>query len=322
MTRRDLLARYLSSAAALGALGLARAQDVRFQTGVTNVQVEVSVTRNGQPVHNLKQNDFVVRDENVVQPIAAFEDSSAPLDLVLLVGAGTVRGIRREEIAAAVGAVQQLRPKDRVALVSYAFDPHLDLPLSSDKDRIAEILEQPEQPYPPGAGTLPWLAIQWGVWLLDADTKKPDQSDVVRKRSILMLARDVGMSYDGVSTGYPDDPLIQQLWNLDTAFHAILFGKIDDSQRIGADLPAARAPFHRIQNMFHIAQATGGEVASGGEKDLPALLDRIRSTYSLWYRAPEALSGSLRHIRVELSPEAKTKYRDAAVQAREGYLAR
>jgi VWFA-related protein len=322
MTHRDLLAHFMPSATALGALSSARAQVVSFQTGVANVQVNVSVTRNGQPVHKLTQNDFVVLDEGVAQPIVAFEDSSAPLDLVLLVGVATIRSIRREEVAAAVGAVQQLRPKDRVALISYALDPHLDLPLSSDKDRIGEILQQPDPPYPPGAGTLSWLAVQWGLWLLDADAKKSDQGGGARKRAILMLARDDGMSYDGNSAGYPDDLLIDPLWNLDAAFHAMLFGKVDRGHRIGADLPVARAPFYRIENMFHIAQATGGEVASGGEKGLPALLDRIRSTYSLWYRAPDALPGSLRHISVELSPEAKAKYRDATVQAREGYLAR
>lgn len=56
-------------------------------------------------------------------------------------------------------------------------------------------------------------------------------------------------------------------------------------------------------------------------KSLPDVLAGIRSSYSLWYRAPEAVPGSKRRITVELSDTARMKHPGAEVRAREGYYA-
>ncbi len=62
-------------------------------------------------------------------------------------------------------------------------------------------------------------------------------------------------------------------------------------------------------------------MAHDPEKDLPDLVARIQSSYSLWYRAPAAKHGELRHVSVELSDEAKKRYPGAEIRAREGYVA-
>jgi VWFA-related protein len=302
----------LVSTAALAAAG----QDVRFETGVTNIHVDLSVLQKGQSVHELKPSDLVVRDEGQVQPIIAFQEATVPLDLVLLVDAAFTRPDQKNSknspkmIAAASEAMKQMRPRDRTALISYGTDPRLDQELTPDSERIAAALERPR--IAAFGGPRRFLAIQWALWLLQSDLKSRPENTPERKRAILMLATDEVMSW------YPDEPLIQGLWGTDIALNII---RIPEPENRPAAISFGRSAFHRIDNVEHIAQATGGAVFTDPEKTFPNVLAEIQSSYSLWYRAPEAKPGELRHITVELSDAAKKKYPDTGIRAREGYVA-
>jgi hypothetical protein len=75
-------------------------------------------------------------------------------------------------------------------------------------------------------------------------------------------------------------------------------------------------------DVFKIADETGGEAvkAEKSAEVFPEMIERIRTRYGMQYRTPEGAQG-FRHVRVELSPEAKLKYPDAVVRARKGYYA-
>jgi hypothetical protein len=115
----------------LTAAGLAQdlaAQEIRFESGVTNIHVDVLVKRNGQSVRGLTRDDFVVRDEGESRPLVAFAEEPVPLDLVLLMDmtwSGFNRGERRERdlmkdmFAAGSNALKQMRPYDRAAIRLY-----------------------------------------------------------------------------------------------------------------------------------------------------------------------------------------------------------
>lgn len=316
MTRRELIAGVLPFGATLGCIS-ALAQDARFRTGVTDIHVDAAVTINDQPLLRLTQDDFVIRDEGAVQPVLTFEDASTPLDLVLLLGGAFAKFMRATEPAAARNFMRQMRPKDRVAIISFPIFPQLELPLTSDATKIVDAMNRVTADLTPGGGIKPFLAIWWAIWLLQADARAEGTAGEEvsrRKRAILMLSR---ASY--LDLNDPDDPLIRQLWEMDVSLHAMLFGKYETHP---VDLPAANDVFYRIANVRHIAKATGGEAVPDTAKNLPDLLAGIRSSYSLWYRAPQVEAGSLRHITVELSEAAKRKYPGAVVRAREGYFAR
>lgn len=302
----------LVSTAALCAAG----QDVRFETGVTNIHVDLSVLQKGQTLHALMPSDFVVRDEGQVQRILAFQEATVPLDLVLLVDAAfTIADQKNSQnspkmILAASGAMKQMRPRDRTALISYGTDPRLDQELTPDSQRIAAALERPR--IAAFGGPRRFLAIQWALWLFQADLKSRAENSSERKRAILMLTTDEVMSW------YPDEPLIQELWGTDIALNII---RIPEPEHRPVAISFGRSVFHRIDNVEHIAQATGGGVFTDPEKNFPNVLAETQSSYSLWYRAPAAKAGELRHITVELSEDAKKKYPGAGIRAREGYIA-
>ena len=290
------------------------AQEIRFESGVTNIHVDALVKRNGQSVRGLMRDDFVVRDEGENRPLVAFAEEPVPLDLVLLMDmtwAGLNPDDRRERdlmkdmFGAASNALKQMRPSDRAAIISTA-NPHLAQDLTADQKAIAAALNPIRLR---GIGdSVRSLGIQWAVRLLQADAKARGEGAPERKRAILMI------TFNESHVWMPDDPLIQQLWSMDVALHAI-------SVRVDIhDRPIWTVKDPRIDNPEHIAKATGGDVGHLPQ-DIPDLVARIESSYSLWYRAPAATHGELRHISVELSDEAKKKYPGAEIRAREGYIA-
>jgi hypothetical protein len=173
MKRRELLARILPAWAALQPVAqiTAWAQDVRFQTGVTNIQVDASVTFKGQPLLGLTKSDFVILDDGIATSVLTFEDSSTPLDLVLLLGTGLFPSSRSPEIPVALESVRRMRPQDRIAIISFQFDPRLELPLTSDGGKISEVLQQQLTESAGGCGLRSFEALHWGLWLLEADAK-------------------------------------------------------------------------------------------------------------------------------------------------------
>lgn len=79
---------------------------------------------------------------------------------------------------------------------------------------------------------------------------------------------------------------------------------------------------YRLFNMAHIAAETGGSTVFMPTDDFPDLLTRVRSSYSLWFRPPDAKPGTVRRITVELTEEAKQRHPGAEIQARKGYIVR
>jgi VWFA-related protein len=93
-----------------------------FRTSVELVALNVVVT-NGrqQAVDGLAEQDFVVLEDGVRQPIAYFGGGRAPLDLVLLVDTSASMDAMRPAVQRAIRTlVDALRPQDRVAVVAFA----------------------------------------------------------------------------------------------------------------------------------------------------------------------------------------------------------
>jgi hypothetical protein len=75
-------------------------------------------------------------------------------------------------------------------------------------------------------------------------------------------------------------------------------------------------------NVAKMSAQTGGEAVVGADNvgDLFRLqVERIRARYFLQYAGPSAEPGVFRHIRVELTPAARARHRDAVLHFREGY---
>ena len=106
------------------------------------VRVDVSVTRDGQPVKGLSAADFTVTDNGVAQQITGTLVEQAPLSVMLVLDvSGSVAGDRLTHlIDAGHGLMSQLLPDDRAALITFAQDVALDVPLTRDREQMAVAL--------------------------------------------------------------------------------------------------------------------------------------------------------------------------------------
>ncbi len=318
----------------------------QFKTDVTNIQVDATATYQGKSLLSLVKDDFVIRDEGQILPILSFEESTIPLDLILVLDAALeyqpAKGARKtaQDVAAIMaGAMKQMRPVDRAGLISIndepRNEPRVECELTADAKAVVAALEGIRFVHPPGGrrGGEAFVSVpglRWAAWILGADAVRLGFGAQVRrpgarKRAVLAIMRDQRRFSEG---WIPDELMIQQYWNADLVLQAITVeGLVLKPPDMSGIIVNRKFVGERVGNISHIVRATGGELIlptkeNPVEKAIPDLLARIQSSYTLFYAPPAAKSGEPRQITVELSDEAKKKYPGAEIHAREGYIAR
>jgi VWFA-related protein len=309
------------------------AQAPRFSADVTNINVQVSVTEGGQVVAGLQSTDFVVRDEGEPQTIVAFGQESVPIRLILLIDmSGSIRGSIREMAEIAGAVLKQVHPQDRVGVMSFSIEGHLEQPLTADVDSAAQAIRRmANRGVLDVAGTRLIHPISSALGTLVTASAENRLEEASNRKAILIVTDNLPgvMVLPGEPVKrfepIPDAPIIRELLAADTVLDAIVVYR----QHVGTRLPPPRDdprdPRYTQENAIHIARATGGEaIVSVRMKDsFSALLSRIRGRYSIWYRPPQrAEAGTFRRITVSLSDEALRRYPRATVRAREGYYVR
>jgi len=129
----------------LFALAVLQAPPV-FRAEVGLVRVEVSVTRNGEPVRGLAASDFALRDDRRPQELQLVTEEEAPVDAVLVLDlSGSVRGSKLDALKdAALGFLGGLREGEQAALVGIREEVVLLEPFTSDRTRLRRALDTAE----------------------------------------------------------------------------------------------------------------------------------------------------------------------------------
>jgi VWFA-related protein len=107
-----------------------------FRVGVEAVSVDVFLTRKGTPLRGLGAEDFVVKDNGVLQHVEVVDRETTPTTLVLALDrSASVSGRKLELLRAAARAfLEGLRPPDEAALLS--FDHRIELLHEATTDRV------------------------------------------------------------------------------------------------------------------------------------------------------------------------------------------
>jgi hypothetical protein len=79
----------------------------------------------------------------------------------------------------------------------------------------------------------------------------------------------------------------------------------------------------KLQDVRRITDQTGGVITQTPDVEaaLRRMLERSRTRYTVFFRQPDLTSGTLRHIKVDLSPAARAKHPGAVVRSRTAYYA-
>jgi VWFA-related protein len=115
---------------------------IKVNTSLVTVPVSVS-DRNGKYIPDLDRGSFHIFENNVEQKISYFATVDKPFTVALIIDTSRSTHFKLEDIqAAAIDFVQQLKPEDRVMVVS--FDDHINVlsEPTSNRDDLARAIRQ------------------------------------------------------------------------------------------------------------------------------------------------------------------------------------
>ncbi|MDQ5845159.1 MAG: VWA domain-containing protein [Acidobacteriota bacterium] len=115
---------------------------VRVDTSLVSVPVSV-LDRDGRFIPDLKSEDFTVFENGVQQSVAYFEPADKPFTVALLLDTSPSTQFHLWQIKeAAIAFAKQLRPQDRVLVVSFNDQVLLLTEVTNDLDVISSVIEQ------------------------------------------------------------------------------------------------------------------------------------------------------------------------------------
>ena len=117
-----------------------------IRSRVALVEIQCTVTAgDGTRVRGLTRDEFRVSEDGVEQAVASFDAAATPASIAVVIDAspsiyrefGSMRGV-------AQSLAKSLKPEDQVAVVAFADETHLLLPLSRDRDLLQAALSSPD----------------------------------------------------------------------------------------------------------------------------------------------------------------------------------
>ncbi len=132
---------------------------LKIDTTLVTIPVTV-LDRGGKFIPTLTKCDFHIYEDGVVQEVAEFSAVESPFHVVLLIDTSNSTRFKMEEIQmAAIAFVNQLRPQDKVMVVT--FDNKIDplVEFTSDRFSLREAIARAKT----GGGTKLYDAVDWVI---------------------------------------------------------------------------------------------------------------------------------------------------------------
>jgi len=289
----------------VGALSVAAAlsaQDVLIRTGVSLVRVDAQVNGGSSGVNGLSKEDFEIRDNNELQRVLYCSQDEQALDLLLLFdNSGSMLPAMRRLAASAHTALSELRKGDRVAVANFNADAWLMGDFNDDFDQVGKTVARVVD-----------LRFGGGTHILSAVDMAGEyfhkHADPQRRHAVLVLTDDDGQ-YSA-----SEKSVVNHMW-------------ADDILVCGLIIPTPTSQLgiawrEGEENLLGVSAKTGGETVNADDPGhtFREMLRRIRRRYSIYYAMPAGKPGSSRRVAVDLSPQGRSRYPDAQVLARKGYV--
>lgn len=109
---------------------------IKLESTIVNIPLLVS-DRSGRYIPRLNKNDFTLYEDGTQQEIASFGSEEVPFSVALLLDVSpSVQGNTEDIQDAALAFVRQLRPQDRVMVVSFDRAPHFLTDFTNDRRQL------------------------------------------------------------------------------------------------------------------------------------------------------------------------------------------
>jgi VWFA-related protein len=271
----------------------------------------------GQPLTDLKMEDFVVSEDGVKQDVSHFKPVNAPVNVIMLLDlSGSTKPKRKAMAEAARKFIDALPAQDRIAFVAFTRKYRALSDFTTDKEGLKRVVEQIK-------GFEGGTAFYDSMWQALDDLGKVGDA----RKAVVVLTDGEDESLTGdEETKHTFDELLDRASEDDVTIYPIYFSGRNHYDKIGllfgggggltADNDNRRIARKQLDSL---AEQTGGEVFSAQrEEELEGAYKRVASElhtlYSLAY-SPDAPkhNGEFRKINITVA-------RDGAVaKTRRGY---
>ena len=313
---------------------------VRVNTSLVTVPVSV-LDHQGRFVPNLQRSDFRIFENGVEQSVAYFEPAEKPFTVALLLDTSASTHFHLQEIReAAIEFAKQLRPQDRVLIVSFNDEVLLLTEATNDQSLIETVIDEEANT---GSSTRLYDAVHLTI---------QDRLNKIKGRKAIVLFTD-GVDTSSQQATYQGT--LREVEELDALIYPIqydttdylrsmqnagsgtvtvvttkhgIFGTTTSQQTYnmpgnnGMPLPGTtKAEYDRADRYLHaLADETGGRLYQANDTTQLAdafsrIAEELRRQYSLGYypKTDNADSNVRRDIKV------RVKQPDLAVKARDSY---
>ncbi|HTS48331.1 MAG TPA: VWA domain-containing protein [Bryobacteraceae bacterium] len=301
----------------LAALGLSAQVVPTFRSDIALVHVDLEVTDGDRLLTGFQQQDFIALDNGRPQNILYFSQDEEPLDVILLFDiSGSMRSSVARVAASAQAAFSELRPGDRVAVMTFHSRSRVVAPFSEDLASVQRAIQEEVVGGRFRGGTRLLAGVD------DAAQYFLDQPKTHRRRAILILTDNFGQRSRRSST------VVHRLWEADASLSGLIIrGSLDTALNTASTVMNPAVGLLLREGMESVAEKTGGDTIktdAPGKADDPGqafheMMHRIRLRYSLYYAIPAAKPGEERQVKIELTPDALQRFPKARVRARKGY---
>lgn len=300
----------------------AQAEIIKTDVDLVTVDALVLQKDTARVVGDLAREDFVISEDGVAQSITHFSQNQMPLSVLLLIDRGGCLDPFGENVRhAAFGALEQLKPSDEVAVMTYHDTAELRQEFTTNRRNVKRALDfVPEHDE---------NANHCLDTVLDAASSYMNQAANPVGRRVVIFITGVTRNFD--CPGRPSGKAAKQsLYESGSVVCGVIpltpMQQMEDSMmrwatRIGS---IGGAPTIDIKNL---ADETGGEVLQDKPEKLEntfnTLIQHLRTRYNLAFvSSNKKRDGTLRKLKIDLTDATKKKEQvKLVVKARRSYVA-
>ena len=284
---------------------------IKIETEEVNLSVRV-VDRNNRPVNNLRQDEFKVYENNVLQPITSFSKAEVPTNYTLVIdNSGSLRQQLEKVIEAGKILIAANRPDDEASVIRFVSSEKIEI-LQDFTDNKTELNDALENLFIEGGKTAIIDAVYLAAERTDSYEKSRNPND--KKRRALILVSD-GEDRDSF---YKEQQLYELLRESDVQIYVIGFvGDLDKQGGFISKSPQGKAKAF----LERMATETGGKVYfPNSVNELTSIAQDIsselRTQYLVSYSPTDKVqNNAYRNLKVVVADSPKKEKRIAITRS-------
>jgi VWFA-related protein len=270
-----------------------------FRAGVDLVTIPVVVTaKDDEPIGTLRAADFRLWEDNVLQQVAVVDREPRPLSVCILLDSSSSMAGREAQATRAIDTIlQKLGDDDEVALLMFSSKVKVALPWTRARD----------------TRTFSWYGwrLALGTSLLDAMREALALVDsAANPLPVIVIVSDGGELTSSMRLA----TLVSTRRQSEALVYAVRTERQRPRTAAGLTQPSI------ADRLPEVVGDSGGRVyvandTASGERAALALIDELRSQYTVGFTPKRAWDGKYRRIRIEATNPA------LSIRYRAGYLA-